>query len=235
MRRSHVLLAFIAIVFFILNTEWAFAEDAKTQGQPLQYLQQQIDQLKEQIAAIRSTSSSMGKPGTACWDSNQNGECDLSTEDINADGKCDVQDCQAPSRTAVIRVYDSSESPQFLGIAVDIYPDFFVPGLSSFASISADGDIFPTNSSATNLYYESADCSGDAFIPYRGAHILTRIGGEYYLGMEVAPTFRYFSSYNNGFCYRVSYQCDSVPVQVVPKEAIPFTLPVVLPLKYVLE
>jgi hypothetical protein len=32
----------------------------------------------------------------ACWDLNQNGVCDLATEDINGDGACTVQDCRGP-------------------------------------------------------------------------------------------------------------------------------------------
>jgi hypothetical protein len=31
---------------------------------------------------------------TSCWDTNGNGVCDLLTEDINGDGKCDALDCQ---------------------------------------------------------------------------------------------------------------------------------------------
>jgi hypothetical protein len=30
----------------------------------------------------------------SCWDTNNNGVCDLASEDINGDGKCDALDCQ---------------------------------------------------------------------------------------------------------------------------------------------
>ena len=35
-----------------------------------------------------------GVKGLNCWDLNGNGICDLSTEDINKDGKCDALDCK---------------------------------------------------------------------------------------------------------------------------------------------
>ena len=31
-----------------------------------------------------------------CWDSDENGVCDLSSEDVNMDGSCDVSDCVGP-------------------------------------------------------------------------------------------------------------------------------------------
>ena len=35
-----------------------------------------------------------GTDGTNCWDLDENGDCDLLTEDINNDGVCNVTDCQ---------------------------------------------------------------------------------------------------------------------------------------------
>jgi hypothetical protein len=113
MRKSQVLSTFIVIAFFVLNTGWAFAGEREAQGQPFQYLKQQIDDLKEQIRTIQSTSGLQGPPGTACWDSNENGVCDPTTEDANVDETCDVKDCQASSNNASIRVYDSSTTPQY--------------------------------------------------------------------------------------------------------------------------
>lgn len=37
-----------------------------------------------------------GTAGIKCWDLNSNGVCDLTTEDINADGNCTVADCIGP-------------------------------------------------------------------------------------------------------------------------------------------
>ena len=34
--------------------------------------------------------------GVSCWDVDENGLCDLVTEDINTDGACDVLDCEGP-------------------------------------------------------------------------------------------------------------------------------------------
>jgi octaheme c-type cytochrome (tetrathionate reductase family) len=38
-----------------------------------------------------------GGNGLSCWDLNQNGVADLATEDLNKDGKVDVDDCRTPS------------------------------------------------------------------------------------------------------------------------------------------
>ena len=38
-----------------------------------------------------------GTNGISCWDLNQNGVADLPDEDINKDGKVDVEDCRAPN------------------------------------------------------------------------------------------------------------------------------------------
>ena len=46
MRRSHALLAFIAVAFLVLSTGWAFAADGKGKPDPFLSLQQQIDDLK---------------------------------------------------------------------------------------------------------------------------------------------------------------------------------------------
>ncbi len=34
-----------------------------------------------------------GMMGLACWDANENGNCDLASEDVNTDNVCDVDDC----------------------------------------------------------------------------------------------------------------------------------------------
>ena len=49
MKRIQVLFAFSVVAILILLAGWAFAGDGKAQGQPFQYLQQQIDQLRGQI------------------------------------------------------------------------------------------------------------------------------------------------------------------------------------------
>ena len=49
MRTNQVVSAVIVVAFLILLAGWAFAGDGKAQGQPFQYLQQQIDELRGQI------------------------------------------------------------------------------------------------------------------------------------------------------------------------------------------
>ena len=43
------------------------------------------------------TDGTAGTPGISCWDLNQNGVADLATEDVNKDGKVDVNDCRTPT------------------------------------------------------------------------------------------------------------------------------------------
>jgi hypothetical protein len=68
MRKIQVLLALIAVAFWVLTMGLAFAEDGKAEGQPFQYLQQQIDELKAQIQGIKSTSVG----NIAVYDANDN-------------------------------------------------------------------------------------------------------------------------------------------------------------------
>jgi len=63
MRRSQICFALVVAASWILFVGWAFAGDGKAQGQPFQYLQQQINDLKAQIAAIQSTPGPAGPPG----------------------------------------------------------------------------------------------------------------------------------------------------------------------------
>ena len=52
MKRVPVLLAFITLALLLLIAGVAFAENNKAQGQPFQYLQQQIDDHEAQVNAI---------------------------------------------------------------------------------------------------------------------------------------------------------------------------------------
>ena len=52
MRRSHALLAFIAVAFLVLSTGWAFAGEGKVKPDPFLALQQQIDELNQQVQAF---------------------------------------------------------------------------------------------------------------------------------------------------------------------------------------
>jgi hypothetical protein len=45
------------------------------------------------------TAGTAGAPGVNCWDLNQNSVADLATEDVNKDGKVDVNDCRTSAST----------------------------------------------------------------------------------------------------------------------------------------
>jgi hypothetical protein len=152
---------------------------------------------------------------------------------------------------SVIRVYDSRQPQQYLGIGAsgvmggasvavsgvsETMDTLFIPGLSLFTSIYADGTI-----AAGVLLYETNDCSGNAFIKWALTHhLMSLTGEEYYTGSKAAPVSRQLLSYKmkgevcrpNTAPGRAIY---SVPAVQIPKEDIPFILPVALPLQYVLE
>ena len=48
-----------------------------------------------------------------CWDIIPDGECDLATEDINGDQKCNVRDCMGPPINHHKTLVDRSAAVQF--------------------------------------------------------------------------------------------------------------------------
>ena len=46
------------------------------------------------VLFIIGISSQVSARKIHCWDLNENYECDIETEDMNADGKCNVHDCK---------------------------------------------------------------------------------------------------------------------------------------------
>lgn len=45
-----------------------------------------------------------GPAGLACWDLNENGTCDLGTEDVDVSGDCDALDCQGPPALTITKM-----------------------------------------------------------------------------------------------------------------------------------
>jgi hypothetical protein len=153
-----------------------------------------------------------------------------------------------------VKVYDSSEPPQFLGILLghdSCWPKkaahIFVPSLNKTILIDLSdykGDIVEDNSLNT-LYYENPGCSG---IPY--------VGGGRYLDMVIqkdsGTNHPYLPQYfmvragwhgiiaysrgsSNGSCVEIpagEFQDRLSEVVEVLVEDIPFTLRVTLPLDY---
>lgn len=49
-----------------------------------------------------------GAVGLSCWDTDEDGECDLDNEDQTQDGSCDVHDCRSPSPILYQRLMTAS-------------------------------------------------------------------------------------------------------------------------------
>lgn len=217
MRKIRVLLAFIAIISTGQITGWAFAGGDKAQGQPFQYLQQQIDDLKARIEAIQSTPGPQGPPGAqgdpgtpgapgqnglACWDLNGNGLCDAATEDINKDTICAALDCRGqPGSTGAIKVYDSSATPQYLGILLGHsawypvlqppngttygkpYAEIFIPDLKSSILINKTGlgpysiGASPGEPPEVVVYFADSTCGTTEPTPYFDFFASTIVAG----------------------------------------------------------
>ena len=91
--------------------------------------------------------------GLACWDLDENGNPDLSTEDINGDGVVDVYDCQPSPLCPVGYVHDASET-QFT-LCYD--PDSAL-GADEMVQV---GDFWVDRYEASA--WEFDDCSGDQY------------------------------------------------------------------------
>jgi hypothetical protein len=72
---------------------------------------------------------------TACWDTNGNGVCDLSTEDTNGDGKCDALDCRG--RQGLQGPAGLTGSPGQTGPAGPIGPPGISPSINTVTVPSA--------------------------------------------------------------------------------------------------
>ena len=146
-----------------------------------------------------------------------------------------------------ILVYDDND--QFLGILLSADPvdggghyhvaEMFIPSLNVATIISEDETPVGTgNIMSTTFYFADIDCSG---VPYlrrgRGARpdILYRTGSRYFYAPAplIAGNVPYSSTSTLGECTNSSAtnQYVSAAIEVL-EEDIPFTLPIVFPLRY---
>lgn len=135
--------------------------------------------------------------------------------------------------TGSIQVYDANE--QYLGILM--YPHMiFIPSLKKFISLGTNphhgtpGDII-----TDYFYYETKDCSGDAYMPSED-WIQKGVDGKYFVSDQTRTEVTHWSCWSSDekICIEFSSPQTSSMVKAVeiPKEEIPFTLPVALPLRY---
>jgi hypothetical protein len=127
-----------------------------------------------------------GSAGQACWDLNNNGTCDLGTEDTNSDGTCDVGDCIGPPGAAGTPGAPGTTGQLGSGVfgtaALTVTPTTVltgIPGLSttvnvpaaSVVMIATDGGVATTATVATGF------STVDVVILVDGA--LPPVGGGY--------------------------------------------------------
>jgi hypothetical protein len=129
-----------------------------------------------------------------------------------------------------IDVYDADG--QYLGIfngyerGADIYiPSEDINVLISFGNGDASPGLFRP------LMYESSNCSGDAYITPEAAYYVYKVVDKYYAGDRVAPVKRQFNSSikPDGSCMYNKFAPFAVPAYEI---ALPFTIPVALPLSF---
>ena len=136
-----------------------------------------------------------GADELACWDLDANGTCDLTTEDKNDDGECNVLDCQGAPGIGAIQVYDSGSPPQYLGLLANMGisgdPDepltIYTPLLGKFIRINIIGEPFQGGTGSWYLFYKTEDCSGQ---PYMGCHPTGQYPSSYLCDYYIIP-FRY--------------------------------------------
>jgi hypothetical protein len=150
-----------------------------------------------------------------------------------------AKDVKARNKGTIIQVYDSSSPPQYLGILCNWPNTIFIPKLSLFASIGTLLHRF----NAASLYYESYDCTGQPYIYGEYGSSLWIVGDDYYQTDDSGYTYvaiNSVSSINSAdlqwHCY--AYNGGTLPVfpaVQVPIDDLPFNLPIVPPLKYVVD
>lgn len=133
-----------------------------------------------------------------------------------------------PGTPGYIRAYDADG--QFLGYLVNDNPlKVFVPALERVAGLDFEGDV-----ETGNIFFESADCSGQPYKSATNAYSIFTVGGRFYTGRSAPPANRQIQSQllSSGGCIRMgsSFFTLMVPLQEVQ---LPFAVPVSLPLRFV--
>ncbi len=109
--------------------------------------------------------------------------------------------------------------------------DVYIPSVDRTLNINiSTGDI-----TGRDIYFESNDCSGPAYVLPEASYRIIKNGEEYLTGKKVVPasvlTSSVFRSYNSS-CELLNAVRYAVPAQGI---ALPFTIPVSLPLSIHLE
>jgi hypothetical protein len=238
MRRLCVLLVFSIITGLILSIGITAAQDGglpsdgEVPGKPLQYLQQQINELKAQLDEIQLLPGPPGEPGEP-----------------------------GPPGEGAIRVYDSSEPPQFVGILVGIYPTgykaseiyrevtgsftVYIPDLGKFIELNRTGEVVTSRFRFEYLYYKVDECDDSQGI-YAIPHPWDEVVDSAFISAHLFVTDEglIWSYYMVGALENVWLEsnhsatiCDNNPGEFsdaysLTEVTLPFTLPLVPPLSF---
>jgi hypothetical protein len=109
--------------------------------------------------------------------------------------------------------------------------DVYIPSVDRTLNINiSTGDI-----TGRDIYYESFDCSGTAYVLPEASYRIIKNGEEYFTGKNILPaivlTNSVFRSYNSQ-CELLNSVRYTVPAEGI---ALPFTMPVSLPLSLHME
>lgn len=109
--------------------------------------------------------------------------------------------------------------------------DVYIPSVDRTLNINiSTGDI-----TGRDIYYESYDCSGTAYVLPEASYRIIKNGEEYFTGKNIVPaivlTNSVFRSYNSQ-CELLNSSRYAVPAEGI---ALPFTMPVSLPLSLHME
>ena len=139
--------------------------------------------------------------------------------------------------TPGIQVYDANGN--HLGLATETTTNpitFYHPKTESFVGIDVrDGEV----ANILRLYFESDDCSGQAYIGANEMYSTYQNCDTYYTGQRVAPSYTTMSSvkdFDPCTCSAQGAWVGSpyywVPAVEISAQTLGFTIPVVLPLSF---
>ncbi len=135
------------------------------------------------------------------------------------------------------RVYDATG--QFLGILPsDLYGvlSIYIPALSKFIFLSSDnGDVNPFFP-AVYLYFDGDNCTGNAYVDTSLRYQILKVGSYFIKADDVAADCKEIKSLSapewTGDRQCRSYSATCIPVLPYKEVALPFTMPVALPLYF---
>lgn len=133
---------------------------------------------------------------------------------------------------AEIKVYDAGN--QYLGILVsyggNLVALYDVNTKRIFEILLSSGQL-----DSCDLYYESNDCSGDPFLRVGITNEVSKNNDKFYTGSQIGIiSARNINSRHphEQSCMPYNYVGQTINAVEVPSDQIPFTLPVVLPLRF---